>query len=337
MATDTTDKQTQDLLVNEGQDGSATVTLPEGMEGDEPELKQGGAAAAEDDHGSDEDDEAAQAAEIEANGEVDPEQERIRAAKRAKRKARKEYHRQQANEKDVRLQNLQRQNQELLERLSVVEKKTAGSELARLDKAIEDQYTRIEFAKRKIAEATSNGDGSLLTSAQEMWFEARRKAEDLESYKQRMVQPERQTTIRQDPRVQRYASQWLADHPWYDPQGGDIDSKIALTIDQSLAEEGWDPATPDYWEELDNRLSERLPSRYNGHSSEKPAQRRPRSAVTSSGREIASSNSGGRNTFTLSKAQVDAIKEAGMWDNIESRNRMIKRYAMEARNRQGRN
>ena len=34
MATDATDKQTPDLLVNEGQDGSATVTLPEGMEGD---------------------------------------------------------------------------------------------------------------------------------------------------------------------------------------------------------------------------------------------------------------------------------------------------------------
>jgi hypothetical protein len=31
------------------------------------------------------------------------------------------------------------------------------------------------------------------------------------------------------------------------------------------------------------------------------------------------------------------MKDAGMWDNIEVRNRMIKRYAMEARNRQGRN
>jgi hypothetical protein len=336
MATDATDNQTPDLLINEGQDGSATVTLPEGMEGDEPELKQGGAA--DDDHGSDEDDEAAEAAEIEANGEVDPEQERVRAAKRAKRKARKEYHRQNQVEKDVRLQNLQRQNQELLERLSVVEKKTAGSELARLDKAIEDQHNRIEFAKRKIAEATSNGDGTLLTSAQEMWFEARRKAEDLESYKQRMVQPERQQTIQQDPRVSRHASRWLENNPWYDPQGGDIDSKIALTIDQAMAEEGWDPATQDYWKELDNRLSERLPSRYNDHSSEKPAQRRPRSVVTSSGREVASSNSGGRgNTFTLTPDQVRAMKDAGMWDDSEKRNRMIKRYAMEARNRQGRN
>ena len=105
-----------------------------------------------------------------------------------------------------------------------------------------------------------------------------------------------------------------------------------------MAEEGWDPSTPDYWEELDNRLSERLPSRYNDHSNEKPAQRRPRSVVTSGGREVASSNSGGsRNTFTLTPDQVRAMKDAGMWDDSEKRNRMIKRYAMEARNRQGRN
>ena len=336
MATDTNDKITADLLVNEGQDGSATVTLPGELPDDDEELmKKGGAA--EDDHGSDEEDEAAQQAEIEANGEVDPEQERFRAAKRAKRKARKEYHRQVSNEKDARLQNLSRQNQELLERISTLEKKSATGELARLDKAIEDQHHRIEFAKRKIAEATSSGDGQLLTSAQEMWFEARRKAEDLEGYKQRMVQPERQQTIKQDPRVQRYASRWLETNPWYDPQGGDLDSKIALTVDQALAEEGWDPSTQDYWQELDNRLSERLPNRYTETSNEKPVQRRPRSAVTSSGREVASSNSGGRNTFTLSPDQVKAMKDAGMWDNIEVRNRMIKRYAMEARNRQGRN
>ena len=198
-------------------------------------------------------------------------------------------------------------------------------------------HHRIEFAKRKIAEATSSGDGQLLTSAQEMWFEARRKAEDLAAYKQRMVQPERQQPLQQDPRVKRLAEQWMERHPWYDPQLGNLDSKIALTVDQSLAEEGWDPATHEYWEEFDNRLSERLPSRYTDFSNEKPVQRRPRSVVTSSGREVASSNSGGRNTFTLSPDQVKAMKDAGMWENIEVRNRMIKRYAMEARNRQGRN
>ena len=329
--TDQEDKKTQDLFVSEAQDGTATVNLPDDLAvdaGDADERPQA-AAQHEDDDAADA---AAEAAEIAATGSVDPEAEAVRAAKRAKRKARKEYHRQVQTEKDIRLQNLQRQNQELLERLSVIEKKTHGSELATIDKAIEEQLTRIEFAKRKIKEATESMDGELLTSAQEMWYEARKKAEDLSSAKQRMVTPDRQQTIQTpDPMLQRYAASWMESNPWYDPRGTDEDSKIALVIDQKLAEEGWDPKTADYWEELDNRLQKRLPHRYTEYTDEKPVQRRPKSVVTSTGREASSSRPNGGNTFTLSREQVAAMKEAGFWDNLEMRNRMIKRYALEAR------
>ena len=56
--------------------------------------------------------------------------------------------------------------------------------------------------------------------------------------------------------------------------------------------------------------------------------------VTGSGRESAA-GSGGKNTFTLSPEQVRAMKDAGFWDDPEKRNKMIKRYAMEARQNQG--
>lgn len=333
MSTDA--NKSEDMIVNEEQDGSAVITLPDSIPSpQEQEHAEGGAI---DHDAADAADAAAEAAEIAATGDVDPEAEAMRAAKRNKRKARKEYHRQVQTEKDHRLQNLQRQNQELLERLSVVEKKTAGADLARMDKAIEDQHLRIEFAKRKIKEAMETGDGDLLTNAQEMWHEARRQSEDLAAMKKRMVQPDRQQTIQQDPMLQRHASTWMDNNPWYDPNGKDMDSKIALTVDQALADEGWDPKSADYWEELDNRLQKVLPNRYTDVNSEKPVQRRPKSVVTSSGREVASSSSGGRNTFTLNPEQVRAMKDAGMWDDKEKRARMIKRYAMEARQSQGRN
>lgn len=321
-----------ELKVSEEQDGSAVISLPADIPSPDEEFDEGGAVVAD---GSDDDDAAAEAREIEERGDVDPQAEAIRAAKRAKRRARKEYHKQTATEKDIRLQNLQRQNQELLERLSVVERKQSGSELARLDKAIEDQRMRIDFAKRKIKEATETGDGDLLTSAQEMWFESRRHAEDLESLKKRSVQPSQQP-IQQDPRVQRYASDWMDRNPWYDPNSKDMDSRIALTIDQGLAEEGWDPKTEDYWEELDNRLQRSLPNRYTDSNNERTKRSRPRNVVTSSGREAAS-NAGGKNLYTLSPDRVKALKEAGMWDNLEIRNRMIKRYAAEDRQNNGRN
>ncbi len=331
MSTETQDKdQVEVIAIQEEKDGSATIELPSSIPSPE-----GGANTEGEDHdvGSDEDDEAERQREIAVGGSVDAEAERLREQKRHKRRARKEYHKQVAAEKDIKLTLLERQNQELLERLSVLEKKSHGSDIARLNKALEDQHARILFAKQKISEATKNGDGELLTSAQEMWFEARRQFEALEAIKKKAVAPQGQRTIQApDPQLQRFASAWMGNNSWYDPQGKDPDSKVALAVDQAMGEEGWNPKTAEYWEELDNRLQKYLPHRYTGETDEKPIRNsRPRSAVTGSGRESASS-SGGRNTFTLSPEQVRAMKDAGMWDDPDKRAKMIRRYAIEARN-----
>jgi hypothetical protein len=226
---------------------------------------------------------------------------------------------------------LSRQNQDLLERLSVLAKKSHGSDIARLNKAIDDQGSRILFAKQKIKEATETGNGELLTSAQEMWFEARRQFEALEAIKKKATaQPKQRTIAAPDPQLQRFANEWMESNPWYDPNGKDMDSKVALKIDQAMAEEGWNPKTREYWDELNNRLQRYIPHRYTEGVDERPSQRRPRNVVTSSGRESASS-SGGKNTFTLNPDQVRAMKDAGMWDDPDKRAKMIRRYALEAK------
>ena len=146
-------------------------------------------------------------------------------------------------------------------------------------------------------------------------------------------QPQQKAVPQADPLLQRYVNNWMANNDWYDPNNGDSDSKIVTTIDNALAEEGWNPKTQEYWDELDNRLQKYLPHRYTDMADEAPvAPRRPKTVVTSSGRESASS-SGGRNSFTLSPDQVKAMKEAGFWDDPQKRARMIKRYAMEARSK----
>jgi hypothetical protein len=314
-----------EIIVKEASDGSAIIDLPADLAEEEVPVQ-----AESQDEGSDEADDAAAAAEIAEGGAVDPEAEAMRAARRAKRKARKEYHKQVSAEKDVRLQNLQRQNSELMERLSALERKQTGSDLARIDKAIEDQKMRIQYGKAKMKEAAEAGDGDLLTAAEEMVYEARRQAEALEQFKRRSVQEPQQQPIQQDPQMQRYAKEWMESHgDWYDPMGSNTDSKIALAVDQALAEEGWNPKTEEYWDELDKRLSKVLPHRYTDVAYERPQKSRPKSVVTSGGREAVSS--GGKSTFTLNPDQVRAMKEAGMWDNPEKRARMIRRYAVEAR------
>ena len=316
-----TEKPVEDekLIVQEQQDGSVTV---EGIEAtqDEPEEAVEGVKPVE----------KAEGGQVpEDGGEDHPDDtEAIRSVRREKRKAKKIYHRQQQAEKDLKYNQLVRQNQDLMTRLSAVERKTHGSELARVDKAIEDHQVRLQYAKMKMAEAASANDGESLANAQEMWYDARQKVEALENLRKQAAQPPKQQAIAPDMSVQRHAADWMERNNWYDPQTKDVDSKIAKVIDEGLVAEGFDPRSAEYWDELDNRLQNRLPHRYTDDADEKPFVKRPRSAVTGSGRESASS-SGGRNSFTLSADQVRAMKDAGMWEDPALRSKMIKRYANE--------
>jgi hypothetical protein len=317
MSTEPKD-QIEDIVVSEEKDGSVVVDLPESIQSpDEQEEVHAAEGGSTDDGDADHPDDT----------------DAIRAARRNRRKAKREYMKQTSIEKDARLQNLQRQNQELLERLSAVERRQSGADLARLDKAIEDKELRLQYAKMKLSEATTAGDGEAMAKAQEMWYETRREIEAMRSVKERAAQNV-QAQPTDNGEVQRHASRWMDKNDWYDPNGDDEDSQIAKVIDQRMVKEGWNPNSKDYWEELDRRVARKLPHRYTDDTDDQPTRSRPRSVVTSSGRENINS-SGSRNTFTLSPEQVRAMKDAGMWDDQAKRSKMIKRYAMEARQNNG--
>lgn len=315
------------LTVNEEQDGSVTVDGFD-FEDEAPEAKS--EEKTEDDKPESED-KTQSADDIDEEDQSD-DTEAIRQARREKRKLKKQLARQYQQEKDLRFQQLQRENEQFRERLAQLEHKTHGSELARIDKAIEDQQVRIQYAKMKISEATKAQDGEAMTEAQDLLYEARRAEEALQNLKKQAstVQKPQNRPLAPDPIVQRLAAKWMERNSWYDPAGKDEDSEIAKMIDRRLANEGYQPSDPEYWEELDNRLQKRLPHRYNEESDESPVIKRPKSVVTGSGRE-SSPESGGKNTFRLKPEQVKAMKEAGFWDDIEMRNKMIRRYAEEAR------
>lgn len=323
MSTQNTEER---IEVKEEVDGSAVVNLPDSIAAPEQEMAAEPAEEAE---------APAEAAAPDEDDDRPGDSDALREAKRARRKAKRELVKKTNQEKDHRLAMLQRQNQELMERLSAVERKTHSADIARIDKAIEDQELRLKYARMKIAEATSAGDGEAVAKAQEMWYESRQQLESLKNFKNSAVKPQPQNNI-PDPRLQQNAAEWMERNRWYKPDAKDLDSKIAKQVDEALMAEGWDPTSEDYWDELDNRLQQYLPHRYNRKADENPSSSRskPRSMVTSSGRESPAS-AGGKNTFTLSPEQVRAMKDAGFWDDPEKRARMIKRYAQEARQNQG--
>lgn len=313
----------ENLAKDQGDSGEAGDTAADDGAGSGDDAGSGdteqGAAAEDDDHEDD--------------------TEAIREAKRARRRAKKQFQRQQQKEKDLKFNQILQRNRELEQRLQAVEQRTHGAELGRIDKAIEDQGVRINYAKMKIAEATKNQDGEAMTEAQDLLYEARRAQEALINLKkQATTASPRAASAGPDKAMQRLAAAWMERNPWYDPAESDEDSAIALAVDRRMAKEGWDPKTPEYWEELDSRLQKRLPHHYTESESgssqrntEREPQRRPRSVVTGSGRESSSSN-GKKSRFILSAEHVRAIKDAGMWDDTQARERMIRRYMNEAKN-----
>lgn len=309
------DKLEMQLNVQEANDGSAIVELPDSVEPidqtpPEPDISvhNGFVNNSEDD-------------DIDPS---DPDREAIRAARREERKLKRQLGKEEKRHNYHLISSLKKQNQELAERLASLEKRTSGAEMARVDKAIEDADVRLRWTQMKLKEAVESGDGDGVVNAQEAMYEAKRQVEALQNLKHQASRQIETSGIKPpDPDMQRLASDWMSKNRWYDPKGRDTDSKVALQIDKAMAEEGYDPSTEEYWDELDERLSKYLPHRYNqGKSNSRP---RPRSVVTGSERS-SSSTSGSSNEFLLSPQRVAAIKEAGMWDNKEQRMKMIKRF-----------
>lgn len=309
-----------ELQVAEENDGSATVIMPESeapkQDNDDNGKAQDSRMASSTEEHDDDDN----------TPDADPEREALRQARREERKLKKQIHREKAKESNHLINMLKKQNEAMAQRVAELEKRTAGADMARIDKAIEDAELRVRYAKMKIAESTKNGDGEGLADAQEAWYEARRQLESLQNTRKTATSERRQSVPQApDPRLQRHASDWMARNDWYDPNGKDTDSKIAVKIDEELAEEGWDPTAEEYWEELDNRLSRYLPHRYEREPEQKAQPRRPRSPVTGSGREANPAARPGE--FRLSPERVRAIKDAGKWDDPTERQKMIRRYA----------
>jgi hypothetical protein len=306
-----------ELQIAESEDGTASVVLPEAEENPQVEQEAKSEFRTDDDF---EDEPAVK--------DEDPERQAIREARREERRLKKQIHREKTRESTSLINALKKQNEMLAERLAIIEKKTSGAELARVDKAIEDAGVQVEYAKMKLQEAVSSSDGEGAIQAQEMLYDARQRMEALSNIKkqatQQASQPKQNIQV-PDPMVQRMVSDWMEENPWYDPRGENEESQITQVIDKQLTKEGYDPSTQDYWDELTYRVKKRLPEISNKMYNEPNVRsQRPRSVVTGSGRESNATPKG--NEYVLSSERVAALKEAGVWNNPEQKMKMINRF-----------
>jgi len=219
---------------------------------------------------------------------------------------------------------------EVTQRLSLVERKSNGAEMARVDEDMRQTADAYAFYKDQVGKAVESANGQLHADALEKMQAAQQRYNQLQAVKQAMTAP-RQQPRALDPRLVSHAQEWLGRNKWYDQTGTDPDSSITMAIDDSLVREGWNPTTKEYWEELDARIGKYLPHRTSkAYNREKQGQDAPRVPVSGAG------NPGGGNTpsnqFRLSPARVQAMKDAGIWEDPKKRADMIRRYADQDRN-----
>lgn len=270
---------------------------------------------------SDEDVAEREAAEDSNNELSEEERETIRERRRQERHNRKNFRKEKEDSYRREIDGLRRQLSEVNEWKNTVEQRRVTSGAAQLDKALKDSMDAVAVAKRALKEATETQNGDALVEAQELYYAASRRAENLTNVKQRMAQQMQQRPQQNiDPMIVQQAKAWMDNKSWYDPTGQDSDSRIALTVDNAMADEGWNPRTPEYWAELDTRLKKYLPHRYQQNTSVNVEKNRP----PTSGSNKGAPNSG--SSFTLSPERVRAMKEAGMWEDPDKRKSMIKRY-----------
>ncbi len=331
----------KDIPVKEREDGSALValeehpedllTLEEEDENDDSKAKK----KKKDDEPSEKDEDHEDDGDEDPNdGETPEEREAIREARREERRLKKDLKRQREISAKNKIQALERRNEDLAKRLAAVESTASSYQLAQLDKAVEDEATRVEYAKMRMIQAAQENDVAAQMEYLEQLTDAKQRLTQVQAYKKQQLEtaksPKQNVPNPINTEVQQNATKWLKKNSWYDPQARDTDSRIAKVVDQELAGEGWDASDPEYWDELDNRLQARLPHRYTSKGNSSNRKAGPTSSNRSSNSQVSKPG-----TVMLSRDRVQAIKDAGAWDDVTKRNKMIRAYQAYDRQNKG--
>lgn len=297
-----------------------------------------------------------------AEGDQDETPEERRARRSREQRAKRVRNRVTAEAKDRLIQNQGRMLLDLQEQVAQLRGRTVQYDVNQLKGNLAAIEAQQSDAKAVLAKLVKAGDGDGVAEITELQMQLRdqhrqvteqlarakkgvkngRSAEEGDEGGEQSRQPSRRLPA-PDPEVVRYAQDWITDHKWADPRKGDQEEvQIVRAIDHNMTQQGWDPRSPDYWEELTSRVKRRLPHRFkqptpngegnrgerrvNGdNGSKRPAQGGPRMAPAS--QSGGGSRPLGKNEVKVTPERKAAMIAAGKWDDPVKRNRMLAEYA----------
>jgi hypothetical protein len=351
-------------VVDEEQEGEAEyVAVEEDPTSGKPTESQDDEGAEDDDSESDDETEGQEARLGGGREEDDDDDDGQKSRRRDENKTRRQRQREARQRTERELKFLQRRNEQLERRFSSLESdldaRVTGSEVANVEQAINKARSDLTLANQVIAQAAEANDGKNLAEALDHRDAIRDNLRELQQAKNYLSQQGARGAATQpqlDPRHIAHANKFMADNGWWDPQGSDRDSKRVLQIDRSLVQEGYDPASADYWDELRTRTRDAVPHRFtdgragvddetnddddignrkegNGKPNGKPKGRQNKGPqFRTGGRERPLK----KNEVYISPERKQAMEEAGVWEDPVLRNKYLKAYSNYDRdNKQG--
>ena len=226
---------------------------------------------------------------------------------------------------------LQEKNQQLSNQL--LQSQTQSTEQnMKLQEGYKDEFenrveTQAAAAKKALKTAYEAGDAETMAEAQQMLAQAEadrsalnRYNQELEEYKVQYQNWAEEQQARQEQQIQPMqqpaqepvyeepspkAQQWAEENEWF---GTDqVMTNVAFAIHQELTAQGIDAESDDYYSQIDNRMREELPHKFNNAGDNKPVQ-----TVVSGTRTTGSGRNQNNRRIELSPSEQQLAKKLGV-------------------------
>lgn len=216
----------------------------------------------------------------------------------------------QKKERDDKIAQLEAERQSLIQTVNNRDKSTVDLQKNTFDLTEQQLQKQTELAKQSYLSAYDSGDKEKMLEAQEILSKSQLDLNNIEQNRTQLAQYER--TLEEREQRQQYAQeqqqqeQSQAQTTDYDPQAVEWSQKpenkwfgsdnimtvAALTIDAQLKEEGYDPSSQSFYSEVDSRMRQEFPHKFNQEvQQEAPAQRKTQQVVAGQSRSSSSNSS----------------------------------------------
>jgi len=169
----------------------------------------------------------------------------------------------------------------------------------------------MDKARQEYKAAQEAFDTDAIIAAQEKLFEAKIKLQNAQNFRPPALQEEKfdvqpRQQVSEPVRADEKTLRWQAKNQWFGSDGFEEVTSFALGLHQKLVNNGVDPRSDDYFEQIDARVKSKFPEVFGGNE-DKPrsveTQRRPSSVVAPASRST------GTRKVQLTPSQAALIKK----------------------------